>query len=64
MSTSTTAQAFITTRILKPIINNKIGKYENRNDTFIEISKDNNKRDIEEKKLIPEKEDKQDLYHY
>ena len=30
---------------------NKIGKYENRHDSFIEISKDNNKRDIGEKKF-------------
>ena len=51
MNTSITKQPFITTRILKPIINNKNGKYENRNDSFIEISKDNNKRDIGEKKF-------------
>ena len=55
MSTSTTAQPFITTRILKPIINNKIGKYENRNGSFIGISKDNNKRDIEEKNIYEER---------
>ena len=49
MSTSTTAQLFSTTRVLKPIINNTVRPiylYENRNDSFIEISKDNNKRDI------------------
>ena len=51
MSTSITKQPFITTRILKPIINNKNGKYENINDSFIEISKDNNKRDIGEKNI-------------
>ena len=55
MSTSITAQTFITTRILKPIINNKIGKYENRNGFFIEISKDNNKRDIGEKNIYEER---------
>ena len=55
MSTSTTAQPFITTRILKPIINNKIGKYENGNGFFIEISKDNNKRDIGEKNIYEER---------
>ena len=55
MSTSITKQPFITTRILKPIINNKIGKYENRNDSFIEISKDNNNRDIGEKNIYEER---------
>ena len=55
MSTSITKQPFITTRILKPIINNKIEKYENRNDSFIEISKDNNKRDIGEKNIYEER---------
>ena len=55
MNISTITQPFITTRILKPIINNKIGKYENRNDSFIEISKDNNKRDIEEKNIYEER---------
>ena len=51
MSTSTITQPFITTRILKPIINNKIGKYENRNDSFIEISKGNNKKNIYEERI-------------
>ena len=51
MSASTTTQPFTTTRILKPIINNTVDLYENRNDSFIEISKDNNKRDISEKKF-------------
>ena len=49
MSTSTTTQPFTITRALKPIINNTVRPiylYENRNDSFIEISKDNNKRDI------------------
>ena len=55
ISISITKQPFITTRILKPIINNKIGKYENRNDSFIEISKDNNKRDIGEKNIYEER---------
>ena len=55
MSTSITKQPFLTTRILKPIINNKIGKYENRNGFFIEISKDNNKRDIGEKNIYEER---------
>ena len=55
MSTSTTAQAFFTTRILKPIINNKIGRYENRNGFFTETSKDNNKKDIGEKNIYEEK---------
>ena len=55
MNTSITKQPFITTRILKPIINNKNGKYENRNDSFIEISKDNNKRDIGEKNIYEER---------
>jgi hypothetical protein len=34
---------------------NKIGKYENRNDSFIEISKNNNKRDIGEKNIYEER---------
>ena len=34
---------------------NKIGKYENRNYSFIEISKDNNKRDIGEKNIYEER---------
>ena len=55
MSTSITKQPFITTRILNPIINNKNGKYENINDSFIEISKDNNKRDIGEKNIYEER---------
>ena len=55
ISISITKQPFITTRILKPIINNKIGKYENRNGFFIEISKDNNKRDIGEKNIYEER---------
>ena len=55
MSTSTTVQPFITTRILKHIMNNKIGKYENWNISFIEISKDNNKRDIGEKNIYEER---------
>ena len=55
MNTSITKQPFITTRILKHIMNNKIGKYENWNISFIEISKDNNKRDIEEKNIYEER---------